>query len=171
MNTIVNEFTLTNELCINYTRLHEFKIIRIILNIVSIISIINVIILSILNLGFDVNNSKGIIFALITLLLSLITNFIYLTWCGVVKFQKMKLINPNLKNKLTFTKDNFTVEVNKKNIKNNYSEIKRIYSYDNFFVLEMNNKERYILPDNGFNCKIEDFISFIGEELEKCEKE
>lgn len=171
MKKIINEFILTNELCVKYTRLHHFKIIRIILNLGAIGCFINAIVLTILNLKYNVQNTYGIILALTTMIIALATNFIYLTICGSINFNKTKILNPSLKNIFTFENENFTIINDVKNEKKSYSEIKKIFFYNDFIVIKMIDNIEYVLSCNGFDCTIDNFISFIGEELEKCEKE
>ena len=72
MDTIINEFTLTDELCINYTRNHLFKKLKIFLNIASVGLLISLLQLIYLNCKYDVKNFYGIILTLISLIVTLL---------------------------------------------------------------------------------------------------
>lgn len=156
---ITNIYKLDLELYTKFVHHCKMKLTRIITGTISIISVLNFIHIMYLNIRFD---RTYIAIAIFNGLLALVSFLVMYGSSGFIagyEFETLKLQGEeNLDFHFIFEKDHFLLLKNNLNIEEKYINIKKIIIHNDFIVLKMKNKTKYILKCDSFNINNLDIL-------------
>lgn len=149
---ITNIYKMDLELYTKFVHYYKLKLTKIITGTISIISIINFVNLIYLNIRFDRTYITIVIFNGLLALISFFIMCCSSSFIAGYEFESLKLQGEDsLDFYFIFEDDCFLLLKNNLNIEEKYINIQKIFIYNDFIVLKMQNKTKYILKNDCFN--------------------